>query len=115
VSEKAKPVPPHLQEWIEARKRYRLSHAHVQMARDLGLNPKKLGGLANHRQEPWKAPLPQFIEGIYAKRFGRERPAIVVPVEEHARHLERRKAPRKTANATRAKHAAQATAGAAPE
>ena len=31
------------------------------MARELGLNPKKFGGLANHRQEPWKLPLPEFI------------------------------------------------------
>jgi hypothetical protein len=115
VSEKVQPLPPHLQVWIEARKRYRLSHAHVQMARELGLNPKKFGGLANHRQEPWKAPLPQFIEGVYAKRFGRERPDVVIPVEEYARQLERRKAARKTAKATRAKQTAQATTGAAPE
>jgi hypothetical protein len=38
------------------------------------MNPKKLGGLANHRQEPWKAPLPEFIESLYRERFGRERP-----------------------------------------
>jgi hypothetical protein len=50
--------------------------------------------------EPWKAPLPQFIEHIYAKRFGRERPEIVVPVEEHARHLARKKAARKAAKAS---------------
>ena len=44
------------------------------MARELGLNPRRLGKIANHRQEPWKAPLPQFIEDLYLKRFGRERP-----------------------------------------
>ena len=33
---------------------------------ELGLNPKKFGGLANHRQEPWKTPLPGFIEEIRA-------------------------------------------------
>jgi hypothetical protein len=26
------------------------------MARELGLHPKQCGGLANHRQEPWKLP-----------------------------------------------------------
>jgi hypothetical protein len=36
----------------------------------LGLNPKKLGSLDNHRQEPWKAPLAQFIEELHAERFG---------------------------------------------
>ena len=74
--------------WIEARKRFHLSHAHVQMARELGLNPKKLGKLDNHREEPWKAPLPQFIEHLYFKRFGRERPEFVVSVEERARAKE---------------------------
>jgi hypothetical protein len=34
-------IPDHLQTWITARNRYRLSHAHVQMARELGMNPKK--------------------------------------------------------------------------
>jgi hypothetical protein len=32
-------IPDHLQEWITARKRHRLSHAHVHMARELGMNP----------------------------------------------------------------------------
>jgi hypothetical protein len=35
---------------------------------------RKLGKIANHRQEPRKAPLPLFIERLYRKRFGRERP-----------------------------------------
>lgn len=44
---------------------------HVQMARELGMNPNKLGKLANHRQEPWKLPLPDFIARIYIKQFGK--------------------------------------------
>ena len=60
-------VPDGLQVWIEARGRHHLSHAHVQMARQLGLNPRKLGKLDNHRQEPWKLPLPRFIEHLYLK------------------------------------------------
>jgi hypothetical protein len=36
------------------------------------MNPEKLGELANHDHEPWKAPLPQFIEHLYLN-FGRER------------------------------------------
>jgi len=62
------------QAWAEARKRYRLSHAHVQMARELGMNPKKIGSLANHDQEPWKMPLHDYIEHLYEKRFGRTSP-----------------------------------------
>jgi len=49
-------IPVHLQAWIEARRYRRLSHAQVQMARELGMNPKKLGKQDNHRQEPWKLP-----------------------------------------------------------
>src|SRR5258706_15070300 len=83
-----------LQDWIKARERHRLSHAHVQMARELGMNPKKLGKLDNHDQEPWKAPLPQFIEHLYSKRFGRERPEIVVSIEERASGKNAKKAAR---------------------
>ena len=75
-------IPQKLLPWFEARKRFHLTHAQIQMARELGLNPKKFGGLANHRQEPWKLPLPQFIEQIYLKRFGVSRPVEVLSLEE---------------------------------
>jgi hypothetical protein len=80
-----KNASPKLQAWIEARKRHHLSDAHVQMARELGMNPTKLGGLDNHRQEPWKLPLPEFIEQLYEKRFGKRRPDVVTTLEERAR------------------------------
>ena len=41
-----------MRRWIEARKRFHLSHAQVQMACELGMNPRKLGSMANHKQEP---------------------------------------------------------------
>jgi hypothetical protein len=91
-----KAIPPGLQAWIQARSRHHLSHAHVQMARELGMNPKKLGSLDNHDQEPWKAPLPQFIEDLYLKRFGRERPEVVVTIEQRARALQEKKERRKS-------------------
>jgi hypothetical protein len=76
-------IPVRLRPWIEARSRWSLSHVHVQMARELGMNPNKLGKLANHRQEPWKLPLPDFIARIYIKRFGKM-PHVVKTVEEVA-------------------------------
>jgi hypothetical protein len=82
MSKKKKPLPPKFQVWVDARQRFCLSHHHAQMARELGLNPKKLGSLANHDQESWKSPLPVFIEDLYFKRFGRERPDIVMTIEE---------------------------------
>ena len=75
-------IPEKLQAWIDARKKYHLSHAHIQMARELGLNPRKFGKIANHRQEPWKAPLPVFIEDIYFKRFKKRRPDNIKSIEQ---------------------------------
>ena len=56
---------------------------HIQMARELGLNPKKFGKLANHHQEPWKRPLPEFIAHLYVKRFGKI-PNVVRTIEDVA-------------------------------
>lgn len=61
------------------------------------MNPAKLGKLDNHRQEPWKMPLPLFIEALYEKRFGKTRPDVVLPIEEMARRKEKRKAERREA------------------
>ena len=44
VKKNQKRIPPSLQPWIDARRRFHLSHEHVQMARELGMNPKKLSG-----------------------------------------------------------------------
>ena len=71
-----------LEKWLVAQKRHRLSDKQVQMARELGLNPDKLGKIDNHRQEPWKAPLPEFIEEIFYKRFKKERPDVVKPLKQ---------------------------------
>jgi len=60
--------------WAQAKTKYRLSAEQIQMAKELGMNPKKFGSLANNRQEPWKAPLPEFIEDLYFERFKRDRP-----------------------------------------
>ena len=90
-------IPDHLQTWIDARKRFRLSHAHVQMARELGLNPKKMGKLDNHDQEPWKLPLRLFIEHLYLKRFGKTRPDVVLSIEDRIRVELEKKATRREA------------------
>ena len=63
-----------IEKWIIAQKKHHLSDKHVQMARELGLNPNKLGKIDNHKQEPWKAPLPEFIEDIYLKQYKKTEP-----------------------------------------
>ena len=77
-------IPSRLKPWIDARQRFHLSHACVQMARELGLNPKEFGKLANHRQETWKRPLPDFIAELYLKRFGKTAPDPVRTIEQMA-------------------------------
>lgn len=94
-------IPNDLRPWIEARRRFRLSHAHVQMARALGMNPKKLGKLANHRQEPWKAPLPMFIEHLYLRNFGKPRPDQIRTIEEIAAAQLAKKLAKREAKAAR--------------
>lgn len=86
-----------MQAWIDARKRHHLSHAQVQMARELGMNPKKFGKKDNDRQEPWKMPLRQYIEHLYFKRFGKERPDLVLSIEDRVRCEQERKARRREA------------------
>ena len=47
MAKKTKKQNQKMQSWIEARKRHHLSHAQVQMARELGMNPAKLGKIDN--------------------------------------------------------------------
>jgi hypothetical protein len=61
-------IPEKFRIWIEVRKRYHLSDAQIQMARELGLNPHKFGKIANEKQEPWMIPLVLatiLIRGFY--------------------------------------------------
>ena len=92
---KKKKIPVKDQIWIDARKRFRLSDVHIQMARELGLNPKKFGKLANHKQEPWKLPLPYFIEELYFKRFKKERPEVVKSIEQIVKERNQKRKDRK--------------------
>ncbi len=71
--------------WAHAKRVCRLSARHVEMAKKLGMNPKKLPGLVPSKSQPWKAPVGPFIEECYAKRFPAERPTTTV-VEPTAPH-----------------------------
>lgn len=92
-----------LEKWMTAQKKHRLSDKHVQMARELGLNPDKLGKIDNHKQETWKAPLPQFIEEIYYKRFKREAPETIKPLKGIMAEQEKKKKEQKKAKEERRK------------
>lgn len=65
------------------------------------MNPAKLGKLDNHRQQPWKLPLPLFIEEIYFKHFGKTRPDIVMSTEDRVRVEHKKKEARRAAKLER--------------
>jgi hypothetical protein len=90
-----------IQAWIDARKRHHLSHAQLQMARELGLNPRKLGKLDNHNQEPWKMPLRQYIEHLYHKRLGKHGPDTVTSMEDRWRFEQEKEGARRVARRQR--------------
>lgn len=94
-------IPKDLQVWIDARKQFHLSHDQIQMARELGLNPKKFGGMANHKQEPWKLPLPEYIKHLYFRRYKKQRPDTVMSIEDRAKQIAAKKAARRKAKSKR--------------
>ena len=94
-------LDPKLQAWIAARKRHHLSHAHIQMARELGMAPTSIDKLDNHRQQAWKAPLPTYLEELYQKRFERATPEQTRSIEEIAAHQAAKKADKKAKKAAR--------------
>jgi response regulator RpfG family c-di-GMP phosphodiesterase len=71
------------------------------------LNPDKLGKIDNHKQEPWKSPLPQFIEEIYFKRFKRTKPAVVKSIREQVAGEKTKKEQHKKAKEQRRKEKAR--------
>lgn len=74
MSKKSKNSPKN--PWAIAKTKYQLNARRIAMAKELGMNPKKLGKLVPNKSEQWKAPLGEFIEKRYRKRFGDKEPAI---------------------------------------
>jgi len=48
-----------------AKAKYHLSSCQIEMAKKLGMTPKKFGGLVPNKSEHWKKPLGPFIETCY--------------------------------------------------
>ena|SRR3990170_7965377 len=99
---KKKRVPAKYQPWIDARRSYPFPHAYIQMARELGLNLKKFGSLANTKLEPWKLPLLEFIEKLYFRHFKKSRPDVVRSVEQMVSDANRKKEKRRERKQTAA-------------
>jgi hypothetical protein len=56
--------------WRNAKRICKLNARQVEMARALGMNPKKLPSLRPSPDQRWKLPVSEFIESCYCKRFG---------------------------------------------
>ena len=67
--------------WAEVKRQCALTDAHVQMARELGLKPKRLTGRSG-APGLTNVPLTQHIEELYLRRFKRTIPDPVVSLRQ---------------------------------
>ena len=58
--------------WKEAKKKARLNTQTVQMAKELGLNPKSIIKNIPNKNQQWKAPVHEWIRDMYEERFGKK-------------------------------------------
>lgn len=57
-------------EWMETKRRCRLSDEDVRMAKELGFKPRSLIRNIPAKSQQWKAPVCEWILKLYEKRFG---------------------------------------------
>lgn len=102
-------IPHKFMPWINVRKKFNLSHTHIQMARELGMDPKRIRQPANpDPKQPGRLPLTKYIEKLYVERFDRTQPDDIRSMEElAAEHLARRAA-KKAARSQSPKDASEA-------
>ena len=83
-------------DWAEAAKRCRLSKEEVRMAKQMGLNPRKLVKNIPSPSQRWKAPVAEWVRELYRKRHGDppvERPPSAPPPREEPYEDEFEEAP----------------------
>jgi phage terminase small subunit len=56
--------------WVEAKKKCRLNAATIQMAKEMGLNPKSLIKNIPNKNQQWKEPVHVWIQDMYEDKFG---------------------------------------------
>ncbi|MDF2989074.1 MAG: hypothetical protein K0R50_4584 [Eubacterium sp.] len=57
--------------WLEAKRRCKLNDEEIQMAKEMGLNPKSLIKNIPNKNEQWKTPVKIWVRDMYEDRFGR--------------------------------------------
>ena len=55
-------------EWARAKRLCRLSREDVRMAKEMGMNPRKLIRNRASKAEPWKAPVKDWIRDLHERR-----------------------------------------------
>lgn len=55
-------------EWAKAKMKCRLNEETVNMAKEMGLNPRSLIKNIPNKSEQWKAPVSIWIQEMYQKR-----------------------------------------------
>jgi len=58
------------EDWAAAKRLCRLSVEEVRMARELGLNPRKLSKHVPSPAQPWKLPVGQWVRELHGKSHG---------------------------------------------
>lgn len=71
-----------LEAWIAVADRLSLADVHIQMARELALEPEELVVLGKRSPEDGRAPLHAYLRILYERRFKRSRPERVKPLRE---------------------------------
>ena len=60
----------HLNEdWVKAKKLCRLNQEEIRMAKELGFTPRALMKNIPNKNQPWKAPVNEWIRDLHEKRF----------------------------------------------
>lgn len=95
-SAKPKPqsLPKKLQEWADVRSRFRLSHAVIQMARELSMRPLDVLTHEKRRIKQGWPRIDKYVTSRYRNRFGKEL-TDAPPLEEQWAEKKRLQAERK--------------------
>ena len=93
MAKKKKPKTKHDVQWVEAKRLCRLNVETVRMAKELGLNPRKLIGNRPSKSQPWKAPVHVWIRDLYEESQAKAARRRAAKAERRAENAETGLAP----------------------
>jgi hypothetical protein len=78
-------------DWADAKVRCGLTDDDVRMAKELGMSPHSLIKNIPSRSQPWKAPVPEWVRGLYQRKRGGKKLAVLPSPSKPAGDLTRYK------------------------